>query len=63
MKVIKHSSVVVEKLIVLAEYGEPELIKLLDPNYPEHEGWTLDWYQGNKFVLRRERDYTVLKGD
>ena len=62
MKIIRHTSMVVEKLVVLAECGEPDLIKLLDPNLPEHEGWTLDWYRGNKFVLRRHRDCAVLVG-
>lgn len=62
MKIIKHTSVVVERLVVLMEWGDSDWIRLLDPNHPEHEGWTLDWYKGNKFVLTRERDYTVIVG-
>lgn len=70
MKIVRRTSVVVEKLVVLAKWGEPDLVKLLDPNLPEHEGWELDWYRPRrrsadgeliyKFVLTRERDYTVL---
>lgn len=67
MKIIRHTSMIVEKLVILAEYGEPDLVRLLDPNHPEHEGWTLDWHNRfrghkHKFVLRRHRDYTVLVG-
>lgn len=62
MIIVRHTSMVVEKLVVLAEEGEPDLVKLLDPNLPEHEGWTLDWHKRGKFVLRRHRDYTVLVG-
>lgn len=60
MRIVRHTSTVVEKLVVIAEWGESDLVKLLDPNLPEHEGWILDWHQGYKFVLKRHRDYTVL---
>lgn len=62
MKIIKRTSRIVEHLVILAEPGDPGLIKLIDSDHPEYEGWTLDWHKGNKFVLKREGDYTVLVG-
>lgn len=54
MKIIKHVTVKHERLVVLAEPGEPGLCRLIDPDHLEYEGWTLDFYVGNKFVLVRE---------
>ena len=43
VEILKQSKVIIEYLVLLAEPGEPELLRLIDPSHPEYEGWTLNW--------------------
>ncbi len=54
VKIVKMTRRISERMVVYVQSDDPALLRLLDPSNPEHEGWTLDFHRGGKYILMRE---------
>jgi len=53
MRIRRRSQVIIETLIVHADAGDSDLLRLINPDHPEYEDWTLEWHRLYKFKLSR----------